>query len=676
MATRKARAGAVRPARRASRSAAGRAAARGARPPSDISPSRYIARISRLTGREIPGEIDPDELLVHAHRDHHPLEVAAQFAASRILQLTKKEDLVHQGLRAINLVGSTAARAAGAVFGGDAVERRARKLLGVVGRDHYFQFREPTHLDEGEVRGRIERLQAEAAAALRARGRNPRLRVLLTGATGFLGKEILVQAADDRRIEEVVAVVRPESVRDPKTKEVVKVLSPAERGELLLKRLGIRGARARRFRFVAGDIERADLGLAPEEVARLRETLTHVIHCAASVSFDDTYENSFRANVTGCANALCFSLALQQVPGSPFVHHVAIETSYIHGRKKASMAQENALAFPRHFYNNFYELTKAMASLETDRFLVDMGLRVVQLLPSIVIGQSRNGNNRGDTKVVNAPINAFGRAKEAVASAGSDPIARARARAIGFVASGFPGDPTAQLNLVPVDRVVQGILSALTVSAAIGTRIHLATDNRIRSEDIVRITREELGVNVRLSDPTLYRNVTLPIVTTVLEKLKEPKLASALGKLGTIFGSYGEWGQPIHDVGNDVRLLGLPIRRPDTRHAFRMLCRHNRYVQEYGRVRDADEVARRENLWAQAIESIEFRTGREVASMAADEFREHLAAEVDLATFRARSRPRAQKLRAERDSLPRSARGVQGGAAQRPPAQRGERNRQ
>ncbi len=614
MAPRKSRAGAVRPARRASGAAPARAAARAAQPPRDISPSRYIARISRLTGEEIPGEIDPGELLVHAHRDQHPLEVAAQFAASRILQLTKKEDLVDQGLRAINLVG--------------------------------------THLDEGQVRERIERLQAEAAAALRARGRNPRLRVLLTGATGFLGKEILVQAADDRRIEEVVAVVRPETVRDPKTKEVVKVLSPAERGERLLKRLGIRGARANRFRFVAGDIERPDLGLAAEEVARLRGTLTHVVHCAASVSFDDTYENSFRANVMGCANALCFSLALQQVPGSPFVHHVAIETSYIHGRKKASpLAQENALTFPRHFYNNFYELTKAMASLETDRFLVEMGLRVVQLLPSIVIGKSRTGNNRGDTKVVNAPINAFGRAKEAVAAAGKDPIARARARAIGFVASGFPGDPTAQLNLVPVDRVVQGILAALTVPAAIGTRIHLATDNRIRSEDIVRITREELGVNVRLSDPTLYRNVTLPIVTTVLEKLKEPKLASALGKLGTIFGSYGEWGQPIHDVGNDVRILGLPIRRPDTRHAFRMLCRHNRYVQEYGRVRDADEIARREDLWARAIESIEFRTGREVASIAADEFREHLASEVDLATFRVRSRPRAhgQKLRAERE---------------------------
>ena len=112
---------------------------------------------------------------------------------------------------------------------------------------------------------------------------------------------------------------------------------------------------------------------------------------------------------------------MQRTPGSPFVHHVAIETSYIHGRKRRSIAQENDLAFPRHFYNNFYELTKAMASIETDRYLVHEGLRVAQLLPSIVIGDSRTGNNRGDTKVVNAPINAFGRAKEALDKPATDP---------------------------------------------------------------------------------------------------------------------------------------------------------------------------------------------------------------------------------------------------------------
>src|SRR5688500_14785182 len=144
-----------------------------------------------------------------------------------------------------------------------------------------------------------------------------------------------------------------------------------------------------------------------------------------------------------------------------------------------------------------------MASIETDRYLIEKGLRVTQLLPSIVIGDSRTGNNRGDTKVVNAPINAFGRAKEATDRPGGDPMARLRTRAVAWVASGFPGDHTAEINLVPVNRVVAGILAALTVPEAIGHRIHLATDNRIRTEDMIRIVREELGANVRLSDPTL-----------------------------------------------------------------------------------------------------------------------------------------------------------------------------
>jgi nucleoside-diphosphate-sugar epimerase len=621
------------------------AAARGAAAPPELdsSPSRYIARISRATGEEIPGPIDPDELLVHAHRDKHPLEVAAQVAASRVLAFTGNEARVGDLLRRVNGIGTKLAEVAGLATGEEWVERTTRKLLGVRHRTAFFKFREPTHLSEKELRARIERLQAEAAAALRARGRNPRLRVLLTGGTGFLGKEILCQAADDARIEEVVAVVRPETIRDPKTKEVVKVLAPAQRGALLLQRLHITGVRARKFRFLEGDIEKPDFGLHPERVAELRGQLTHVIHCAASVSFDDPYEVSYRANVLGSHNALAFSLGVQRAAGSRFVSHVAIETSYIHGRKRRSIAQENALVFPRHFYNNFYELTKAMASIETDRYLVEEGLRVAQLLPSIVIGHSRSGNNRGDTKVVNAPINAFGRAREAEEKAGSDWVARARAAAISLLASGFPGDPSAELNLVPVDRVAAGIVAALFAPDAIGNRIHLATDNRIRSQEMIRLTREELGVRVRLTDPTLHRTVTLPIARAVLTRLNEPRLAGAMEKLSSIFGGYSEWGQPVHDVGNDVRILGLPLRRPDTVHAVRMLCRHNKFVQEFGRVRDGDEVARRERLWEKALEAIERETGHEAGAIPAAEFRKLLQRHVVLPAFEpvraARTRP-------------------------------------
>ncbi len=609
------------------------------RPSRDISPSRYIARIDRVLGEEVPGLIQPEELLVHAHRDKHPIEIAAQFLASRLVRVTRDEETVRKSLRAAHDVGMRLAASIGSATGSKTAARLARRALGVMERDVVFQFREPTHLSAKQVRTRIARLQADARRALAALGAGPRFRVLLTGGTGFLGKEILAQAADDPRIGEVVALVRPETLRDPKTRRALRVLSAHERGALLLKRLGIKRLRASRFRFVSGDIEKPDLGLDAIELARLRPTLTHVIHCAASVAFDDPYERSYRANVLGCLNALAFSLAVQRTPGARFVHHVAIETSYIHGRKKKSIAQEGALAFPRHFYNNYYELTKAMASIETDRFMVEHGLRVAQMLPAIVIGNARTGNNRGDTKVVNAPINAFGRAREIGDRLGGGP----KAWLLGAVVNSFPGDPSAELNLVPVDRVVAGIRAALGATGAVGVRIHLATDNRIRSEDIVRIVREELGVSVRLADPTLFRNLTLPIVKATLVRMGEAKLGGILEKLGSIFGGYGEWGQPVHEVGNDVSILGLPLDRPDTHHAFRLLCRHNRYVQDFGRVRDPDEVARREKVWEETIEAVEATSGRHAADLTPEEFRRKMGSRIDLRSFRARRRTRSRR---------------------------------
>lgn len=602
----------------------------------DMSPARYIVKVERATGEPLSDPIDPADLLVHAHRDRHPVEIAAQFLASRLVQVTGNEGLVRRGLGLVEAVGSRVGRTVGELTGNPEDGRAVKRLLGVTARDYVYQFREPTHLTEKDLKTRVLDLQKEARTKLAALGKRPRLRVLLTGATGFLGKEILAQAATDPHVEEVVSVVRPETIRDRKTKEVVRVVSARERGAQLLKRMDVAGRAARKFRFVEGDVEKPGFGIDAAELERLESTLTHVVHCAASVSFDDTYENSFRSNVLGCRNALAFSKALQSAPGSPFVAHVAIETSYIHGRRKRSIAQEDALVFPRHFYNNYYELTKAMASIETDRALVQEGLRVTQLLPSIVIGHSKTGNNRGDTKVLNAPVNAFGRAKEALEALGGDWADRARAWLVGTIATTFPADRSAELNLVPVDRVVAGILASLTTPEAIGARVHLATDNRIRSEEVCRITEEELEVSVRMADPTLTRNLTLPLVKALLLALGEPKLAHVLERLGTIFGVYGEWGQPIHDVGNDVRLLGLSIRRPDTVASFRMLCRHNKYVQEFGQVRDLDEVARRERLWENAIDEIEFETGRQVASMRPREFRRLLGERVDPRTFKKR----------------------------------------
>ena len=183
--------------------------------PSTARPRATSPRSPRDRER-LANQIDPAELLVHAHRDHHPVEVAVQYFASRLVGVTGNEDGVRQAMRAVNQLGASAAETLGAAIGSETAERQAKKLIGVMDREVYFRFRETNHLSEREVRSRIPGLQADARQALKARGRDPRLHVLLTGATGFLGKEILVQAADDRRIERRRGVRRRKESATPR----------------------------------------------------------------------------------------------------------------------------------------------------------------------------------------------------------------------------------------------------------------------------------------------------------------------------------------------------------------------------------------------------------------------------------------------------------------------------
>ena len=98
--------------------------------------------------------------------------------------------------------------------------------------------------------------------------------VLLTGATGFVGREVLSRflARGDR---DVYALVRADDDTDAAGR-----LPGHER-----------------LTAVAGDIERSGLGLSEETAGRLRGEVSTVVHCAASVSFDLPLEESRRVNV-------------------------------------------------------------------------------------------------------------------------------------------------------------------------------------------------------------------------------------------------------------------------------------------------------------------------------------------------------------------------------------------
>ena len=599
-------------------------------------PDSYIEKVDLATGDRVGEAIEPKQLLVQSHRDYHVVDVYAQHLMSRIVKRTGNEELARQAMKEVRRIGHKVADKLADRFGFNDPDKLKQKLFGLKDREYYFRFKTQPH-DPAFVEETIARQRKEAEELLAATAGEdgvPQVRVLLTGGTGFVGKEIMWQAVKDPAVAEMVVLIRPKTIRDRKTKEVIKVLSPADRGEKLLDQLWITDPADRaKFRFVAGDIEKPRLGISDEDWAGLTTTITHVIHCAASVSFDAPYDESYSANVLGSLNALATSLALQQHEGSKYVAHLSVETSYIHGRQARRQAREDEIVFPRNFYNNYYELTKAMASIETERFMLDHGLRVTQLCPAIVIGDARTGNNRGDMKVVNAPVNAFGRAKEALSTEDGNWADRSKGKMLARMACIFPGDPTAELNLIPVDRVVAGIVSALTKPAAVGDRIHLATDNRVSAQRIRDICAEEIDVDVKLASPTMHRTVTLPVITKLLTNFKQPKLANALEKLGNIFGSYSEWGQPVHQVGNDVTVLGLSDKRPVTEEVFRMLCRHNRYVQEFGKMRDDDEISRREKVWTEFIDDLEKRYQQRAGEIASKVFHTEVEERIDLGSW-------------------------------------------
>ena len=601
--------------------------------PEELWPSRYIERVSLVTGEVLDEPILPKQLLVKNHRDYHLADVQARRFMSKLVDSTRDEDQVRERMKEVREKGKRASERIAKILGKDP-EAVSKTLFGLKDKEYFFRYKKYPATQE-RIAEYVEGKRVEARQRYnQALEYGVGIRFLLTGGTGFVGQEILWQAAHDDAFREVVVLIRPKEIRDRKTGELIETLTPADRGEKLLDRLWLREPKQRaKFRFIAGDVEQPRLGISDDDFTTLRRTMTHVIHCAASVAFDDPYEKSFSANVTGTLNALDFSYSLQQDEMSPFVAHVGIETSYIHGRQVNELAREDEVVFPRNFYNNYYELTKAMASIETENYMLREGLRVTQLCPAVVIGEARAGNNRGDTKVVNAPVNVFGRAHQALSQKKGNWTERSKGAMLARMACIFPGDASAQINMIPVDWVAQGILASLKKPDAVGERVHLATDNRLKSEEMLRIVEEEIGVKVRLADPTTHRNVTLPILKKVLSSFGQERLGTALEKLGNIFGGYSEWGQPIHEVGKDVSVLGMPDIRPNTFYAFRMLCRHNRYVQEFGAIRDADEISRREEVWWNFILDLEKQTASKVGSIEAPAFRRHVEKGLDLETF-------------------------------------------
>jgi thioester reductase-like protein len=213
--------------------------------------------------------------------------------------------------------------------------------------------------------------------------------VLLTGATGFVGKEILDRFLGRGR--RVFALVRAKD-------------DAAAAGRL---------PRHARLTPVAGDIEQPGLALPRARADALANEVTTVVHCAASVSFGLSLEDSRRVNVGGTRHVL--ELA-ERCPGLERLSYIS--TAYVAGEPR-HLFKEDQLDVGQSFRNP-YERSK----FEAERMVRERadGLPLQILRPSIVVGDSRTGRT-SSFNVLYAPLKAFARgAVPAIPARRSSPV--------------------------------------------------------------------------------------------------------------------------------------------------------------------------------------------------------------------------------------------------------------
>jgi nucleoside-diphosphate-sugar epimerase len=239
-------------------------------------------------------------------------------------------------------------------------------------------------------------------------------RVLLTGATGFLGMEVLARLLE-RSDDEVLCLVRAPD-RAAAEQRLDDVLAKLYRDAIPYRE---------RVHALPGDLT---TGIEPPTDAGIDV----VCHCAASIAFDLPLDEAREINVDGT----CVILDLARAVGARrFVH---VSTAYVSGTHSGTFTEDMLGAS----FRNTYEQTKC----EAERIVADTtGMEVAIARPSIVMGESESGWSPV-FNVLYWPLRAFAR---------------------GLFAR-VPAKPDGRVDVVPVDYVADGIFK-LIESDATGT---------------------------------------------------------------------------------------------------------------------------------------------------------------------------------------------------------------
>lgn len=179
----------------------------------------------------------------------------------------------------------------------------------------------------------------------------------LTGASGFLGRQVLRTIVRDHPGARVYATLR----------------APA--GELE-SRAAAQGWRAHGPDVipVQADLSRTKLGLSPRDLGRVCAETTHVVHAGATVRFDEPLHRARQVNASGTRQIV--ELAARMASLERLVH---VSTTFVCGDRAGTLVEGPATAGR---FRNTYERTKYEAEDVAQRAMANLPVTIVR--PSIV----------------------------------------------------------------------------------------------------------------------------------------------------------------------------------------------------------------------------------------------------------------------------------------------------
>ncbi len=260
--------------------------------------------------------------------------------------------------------------------------------------------------------------------------------VLITGATGFLGSQILKELLNDDDIcPTVLARSKKKESVNSRIEKTLKYFY-GDKYKAFLKRVKI----------VEGSLETASLGLDDAIAENIIEETDEIYHSAAVAEFRVPLETIRKANVRGTNSIMEFAVKCKDRGRLKRVNHIS--TTYVAGTKEGVFYEKDIDVGQK--FNNTYEQTKFEAELLVHEYM-KKGLDVTIHRPSILIGDSVTGKT-SNFKMLYQPLHFFS----------------------AELFEAIPADKDADENLIPVDLAARAICIIAKAKESVNKTYHIA----------------------------------------------------------------------------------------------------------------------------------------------------------------------------------------------------------